>query len=471
MNLSVVILAAGQGKRMLSQTPKVLHEVLGKPLLQHVLDAVAPLKPAKTIVVIGNGAKKVVEKIENRGVQFVIQKKLLGTGNALSVARSALGSGPVLVLNGDGPLITTKTLRALFRRHAQNRNVLSFLTFHDDRVLGYGRIIRDDRGQITAIKEDKHTFPAEKKRFNELNGGVYLMEREALHYLNRIRKNSSSGEYYLTDVVALVSAAGRKLDAYACPREEIRGVNTRRELYEVSEILRNKYIAKWMRKGVTFLDPGTTIVHSSVTIGRDSVIYPNTYLEGKTSLGKQCVIYPGTRICDSSLGNEVTIKDNTLIEESRIRDGVVIGPCAHLRPHNIVERNAKIGNFVELKKSIIGKGTKASHLTYLGDAEIGDNVNIGAGTITCNYDGMNKFKTKIEPGVFIGSDTQLVAPVTIGRSAYIAAGATITQDVPPRALAISRPSQQNIENWVSSRPLRTKRRKIKTKRGKKRTVN
>ncbi|KPK02089.1 MAG: hypothetical protein AMK71_03470 [Nitrospira bacterium SG8_35_4] len=467
MNLSVVILAAGLGKRMYSQTPKVLHEALGKPLLQHVLDAVAPLKPAQTIVVIGNGAQKVIETIDNGSVQFVIQKKLLGTGNALAVAREKLNKGPVLVLNGDGPLITTKTLKTLLKRHAQSRNILSFLTFVDDSMSGYGRVIRDERGQVTAIKEDKHTTPAEKNRFKELNGGIYLMESGALGYLGRIRKNSTSGEFYITDLVSLLSAAGTKLGAYNCPQEEIRGVNTRKELYEVSEIMRRACIAKWMRKGVTFLDPETSIVHSSVTIGRDSVIYPGTYLEGKTLLGKKCLIYPGTRICDSSLGNEVIIKDSTLIEGSRIRDGAVIGPFAHLRPHTVVGRNAKIGNFVELKKSTIGNGTKASHLSYLGDAEIGDNVNIGAGTITCNYDGTNKFKTKIEPGVFIGSDTQLVAPVVIGKGAYVAAGATITQDVPPGALAISRPSQQNLKNWVRTRVLKTKKRNVKTKRGKK----
>jgi bifunctional UDP-N-acetylglucosamine pyrophosphorylase/glucosamine-1-phosphate N-acetyltransferase len=467
MNLSVVILAAGKGKRMRSHTPKVLHEALGKPLLQHVLDAVSPLRPAKTIVVIGNGAQQVIEKMDDGTVRFVIQKRLLGTGNALAVARRELGRGPVIVLNGDGPLITTKTLKTLIRRHAQSGNLLSFLTFVDDSMSGYGRVIRDERGNVTAIKEDKHTTRAEKQRFRELNGGIYLMEQEVLHYLGRIRKNSGSGEYYITDIVSLVSAAGRKLDAYDCPKEEIRGVNNRRELYEVSEIMRRTCISKWMEKGVTFLDPGTSIVHSSVKIGRDSVIYPNTYLEGNTSLGKKCVIYPGTRIIDSGLGSEVTIKDNTLIEKSRIRDGAVIGPFAHLRPHTIVGRNAKIGNFVELKKASVGDGTKASHLSYLGDAEIGNNVNIGAGTITCNYDGTNKFKTTIEPHVFIGSDSQLVAPVTIGRGAYVAAGATITQDVPPGALAISRPNQQNLENWVRTRSLKARNRNMKTKKGEK----
>jgi len=467
MNLSVVILAAGLGKRMYSQTPKVLHEALGKPLLQHVLDAVAPLKPAKTIVVVGNGARQVMEKTDNGAVRFVVQKKLLGTGDALSTAMPELGRGPVLVLNGDGPLITTRTLKSLLKKHVRNRNALSFLTFLDESMSGYGRILRDNRGRVTAIKEDKHATAAEKNAYKELNGGIYLIEKNALRHLSRIRKNSSSGEYYLTDIVSLVSSEGKRLDAYRCPPEEIRGVNTRRELYEVSDILRNKCITRLMERGVTFLDPATAMVHPSVRIGRDSVIYPNTCLEGETSLGRRCVIFPGTRIRDSILGNEVTVKDNTLIEKSRIGDGVVIGPFAHLRPDNVIGRNAKIGNFVELKKSSIGNGTKASHLSYLGDAEIGNNVNIGAGTITCNYDGTNKFKTTIERDVFIGSDTQIVAPVTIGRGAFVAAGSTITQDIPSGALAISRTSQQNIENWARTRAARVTRHPGKTKKGKK----
>ena len=448
MKLSVVILAAGLGKRMKSSIPKVLHELLGKPMLQYVIEAVRPLRPAKIIVVVGNGADEVKKKFSRDNVTFVLQKKLLGTGDALAAARREIGSGTVLVLNGDGPLITTATLRGLLTRHRRSGNRLSFLSFRNDALSGYGRVFRDPRGKLTGIVEDKHASPAERSTFRELNGGVYLMNTEVLRSLKRIKRNSQSGEYYLTDIIGMVHRSGHALNAYECPAEDILGVNSREDLYRAARILRRRIVSEWMKKGVTFLDPETSIVHSSVSIGRDTIVYPNTYLEGSTTIGKGCVIYPGSRILDSILGDDVTIKDNTLIEESRIKSGASVGPCAHLRPQSVIGRNAKIGNFVEVKKSTIGNGSKASHLTYLGDAEIGSGVNIGAGTITCNYDGKNKLKTVIEQGVFVGSDSQLVAPVTIGRGAYVAAGATITMDVPPGSLAISRSPQKNIEGWV-----------------------
>ncbi len=448
MNLSVVILAAGRGKRMKSRTPKILHEALGRPMVQYVIDAVKTLKPAKTIMVVGNGAEEVKGRIDDGRMTFVLQKELLGTGDALAITRSKLLKGTVLVLNGDCPLITAGTLNGLLAKHKRSKNVLSFLSFIDESMSGYGRIMRDGGGKVTGIVEDKHASSVERKKLKELNGGVYVMESEVLSHLGKIKKNSSSGEYYLTDIIGIISKAGKRLDAYQCPSEEIRGVNSREELYEISTILKRRVISGWMKKGVTFIGPETTQVHVSAVIGRDTVIYPNTYIEGRTSIGSSCTIYPGSRICDSSLGNRVVIKDNTLIEKSRIHDGACVGPCAHLRPDSVIGRNAKIGNFVEVKKSNIGAGTKAGHLTYLGDAEIGPGVNIGAGTITCNYDGKNKFKTFIKSGVFIGSDTQLVAPVKIGKDAYIAAGSTITRDVPSGALAISRGRQKNLEDWT-----------------------
>ena len=451
MKLSVVILAAGRGKRMKSGTPKILHEALGRPMIQYVIDAVHTLNPAKTIVVIGNGADEVKEAIHDGHLTFVLQKELLGTGDALAIAKKELLKGTVLVLNGDCPLITAGTLRSLLAKHKRSKNVLSFLSFIDESMSGYGRIIRDGSGNVTGIVEDKHASSIEKKMFNELNGGVYVMESETLGSLGKINRNSSSGEYYLTDIIGIVYKSGKRLDAYQCPSEEIRGVNSREELYEISAILKRRVISGWMQQGVTFIDPETTHVHVSATIGRDTVIYPNTYIEGRTSIGQNCIIYPGSRICDSVLGKRVVIKDNTLIEKSRVRDGASIGPCAHLRPDSVIGRNAKIGNFVEVKKSNIGAGTKAGHLTYLGDAEIGPGVNIGAGTITCNYDGKNKHKTFIKSGVFIGSDSQLVAPVTIDKDAYVAAGSTITMDVPSGALAISRGSQKNLEGWTKRR--------------------
>lgn len=453
MNLSVVILAAGRGKRMNSSIPKVLHGVLGRPMLQYAVDAVRPLKPKKLIVVVGNGAGFVKESVGGEDITFVVQDKLLGTGNALAVAKRKLGidDGTVLVLNGDCPLITTKTLKRFLTRHKFDRNVLSLLSFIDDSLSGYGRVIRSENGRVIGIIEEKHATLEERRRVKELNGGVYLIESEILNYLKRLRKNPSSGEYYLTDMVGIISTAGKRLNAYCCPPEEIRGVNTREELYRVSEILNKRIVSKWMRKGVTFIDPDASIVHPSVSIGKDTIIYPNTHLEGRTLMGRNCVIYPGTRIHDSVLADSVTIKDNTLIEESRIGEGTVIGPFAHLRPHSVIGRSVKIGNFVEIKSSQIDDGTKAQHLSYIGDSTVGKNVNIGAGTITCNYDGVNKYRTEIESGVFIGSDSQLVAPVKIGKDAYVAAGATITKDVPPGALAISRTNQRNLAGWTKKK--------------------
>ena len=467
MKLSVVILAAGRGKRMKSRTPKILHEALGRPMVQYVIDAVRTLKPAKTIVVIGNGADEVRGRIDDGHLTFVLQKELLGTGDALVIARNELLKGTVLVLNGDCPLITAGTLKGLLTKHKHHKNVLSFLSFIDESMSGYGRIIRDGSGNVTGIVEDKHASSAEKKIFKELNGGVYVMESETLRYLTKIKKNSSSGEYYLTDIIGIVSEAGKRLDAYICPSEEIRGVNSREELYEISTILKKRVISGWMKRGVTFIDPETTQVHVSAVIGRDTVIYPNTYLEGRTSIGSGCTIYPGSRIYNSTLGNRVVIKDNTLIEKSTVRDGASVGPCAHLRPDSVIGRNAKIGNFVEIKKSNIGAGTKAGHLSYLGDAEIGAGVNIGAGTITCNYDGKNKFKTFIKSGVFIGSDSQLVAPVTIEKNAYVAAGSTITRDVPSGALAIGRGRQKNLKDWTKrQKGIKSKESGVKRERSK-----
>jgi bifunctional UDP-N-acetylglucosamine pyrophosphorylase/glucosamine-1-phosphate N-acetyltransferase len=452
MNLSVVILAAGRGKRMNSRKPKVLHEILGMPMLRYVIEAVKPLKPQKLIVVIGNGAEAVRKEIDDKNISYVVQKKLLGTGDALATAQKLLKGfkGSVLVLNGDSPLITTKTLlKTLVNNHKRNRNALSFLSFIDGSLSGYGRIIRD-KGKVTGIVEDKHATHKERMS-NELNGGVYLMESGVLNHLRKIKKNASSGEYYLTDIVSVVSKAGERLNAYNSPPAEIMGVNSRDDLYEISKILNRRNISKLMKEGVTFINLETSIVHSSVSIGRDSVIYPNTYLEGETSIGEECVIYQGTRIVGSTLGNGVTVKDSSLIEESKVGGGAVIGPFAHIRPKSDIGRHAKIGNFVEVKSSRIGEGTKASHLSYLGDSEIGRDVNIGAGTITCNYDGKNKFKTVIEPGAFIGSDTQLVAPVRVGRGAYVAAGSTVTQDVPSGALSISRGRQRNLKGWAKKK--------------------
>jgi len=466
MNLSVVILAAGRGKRMNSRKPKVLHEILGRPMLRYTIDAVKPLKPQKLIVVIGNSTEAVRNKIDDKDVSFVIQKELLGTGDALAAAQKLLkgSDGAALVLNGDCPLMTTKTLSHLLKNHKRSKNALSFLSFIDNSLSGYGRIMRD-KGKVIGIVEDKHATK-EEKGSNELNGGVYVLESEVMKHLKKISRNASSGEYYLTDIVNIVSNAGGRLNAYNCLPEEIRGVNSRDDLYVVSKILNRRNISKLMEKGVTFVNPETSVVHSSVSIGRDSIIHPNTYLEGKTSIGEDCVIYPGTRIFNSAIGNRVTVKDSSLIEESKVGNGAVIGPFAHIRPKSEIGRDVKIGNFVEIKSARIGERTKASHLTYLGDSEVGRDVNIGAGTITCNYDGEKKHKTVIESGVFIGSDSQLIAPVTIGRGAYVAAGSTVTQDVPSGALSISREKQRNLKGWAKRKKRARNSRSAEVKGGK-----
>ncbi len=466
MNLYAVILAAGQGKRMRSLKPKVLHEVLGKPMIQYVIESVKRLKPKKLVIVVGKGAEEVKSQIKDKSVFFVRQRKLLGTGNALAEAKRAskdMKNSTILVLNGDSPLITSKTLKEFLIKHKRNKNGLSFLSFNDD-ASGYGRVLRNRQGSVTGIVEDRHATASEKRNIKELNGGIYAMEFKITNYLSKLEKHGSSGEYYVTDLVSIASKNGKKVEAYNCPSKEVRGINTRAELHQAIESLNRKNISGWMQRGITFIDPSTSIVHSSVSIGKDTVIYPNTYLEGNTSIGKNCIIYPGARICDSIVENGVSIKDNTLIENSKVRSGSIIGPFAHLRPHSIVGRNVRIGNFVEIKKSNIGDGTKASHLTYLGDAVIGKNVNIGAGTITCNYDGKRKHTTEINSGVFVGSNSQFIAPVKIGRDAYVAAGATVTRDVPERALAISRPRQKNIKDWTKKKQLQVKGVKLKKKK-------
>lgn len=464
MDIYAVLFAAGRGRRMNSFKPKVLQEVLGKPMIRYVIDTVKELKPRKIIIVVNSGAEEVKKQVKDKSISFVFQKKLLGTGNALLCAKkelSGLKKGTVIVLNGDSPLITPDTLKGLLKNHRRHKNSLSFLSFIDDSVSGYGRVLRDEYGRVSGIVEDKHATPLERTTAKELNAGIYVMEPEVLNYLGRLKVHRSSGEYYLTDIVSIAAEDGKKVEVYGCPFQEVLGVNTREELYQVTEILRRKIISGWIKRGITFVDPSTSIVHPSVSIRRGTVIYPNTYLEGKTVIGRNCVIYPGVRIHEGIIGDSVVIKDNTVIEFSKVGGGSIIGPFAHLRPGSKVGCNVKIGNFVEIKKSTIGNGSKASHLSYLGDAIIGGDVNIGAGTITCNYDGIKKHTTTIESGVFVGSDSQLVAPVKIGRGAYVAAGATVTKDVPPNALAVSRVEQENIKDWVIKKQLQVKSSKLK----------
>jgi bifunctional UDP-N-acetylglucosamine pyrophosphorylase/glucosamine-1-phosphate N-acetyltransferase len=327
-----VILAAGLGKRMKSSRPKVLHEVLGVPMLRYCVDAVRTLHPVRLVIVVGSSGEKVKEVINGRGIFFVTQKKPLGTGNALAVAKDALrgkNTIPVLAINGDSPLITSQTIKKLLTRHARNRNDLSLLSFYDESATGYGRIMRDKDSRVIRIIEEKHTT-SEHRSINELNGGVYVFEQKLLKYLDRLKRHSKTGEYYLTDLVEIASRDGKKVGAYLCPPEEVRGVNTREELSQISLIMKRRIISECMKKGVTFLLPDSSFVHKDVSIGRDTIIYPNTTIEGNTSIGKNCLIYPGVRISNSIIGDSVVIRDSTVIEECRVRSNTVLGPFEHL---------------------------------------------------------------------------------------------------------------------------------------------
>jgi bifunctional UDP-N-acetylglucosamine pyrophosphorylase/glucosamine-1-phosphate N-acetyltransferase len=451
MNLSVIVLAAGLGTRMRSEVPKVLHPLCGKPVLHYVLEALSPLKPEEIIVVVNKSHKELKDYLGER-VKIAIQDKALGTGHALKAGLKELkDSGTVLVINGDTPLIKAETLKTFIKLHSKDRNSLSLLSFFPSDPSAYGRIIRNGNGKVIAIKEKTDLTP-EELNIREVNSGIYLMEPHVLSLVNLIKKNPLKGEYYLTDIVSITIKKGLKVDAYCLGDEtEFMGINTRKELSTASAIMRKRINENLMLQGVTMIDPENTYIESDVKVGMDTTIYPGVFIEGKTTIGKNCIIHSNVRIVNSVIGDGVTIKDSSVIEDSVIKDNVTIGPFAHLRPGSVISENVKIGNFVEIKKSIIGEGTKAMHLSYIGDAEVGRNVNIGAGTITCNYDGFKKHKTIIEDNVFIGSDTQLVAPVKVSKGAYIGAGSTITKDVPPECLAITRTPQRHIPDWVKKR--------------------
>ena len=461
MNLAAVVLSAGLGTRMKSALPKVLHPLMGKPMVQYVVEALSALKPLKTVVVTGMQGAGIRHALRNYPVSFAVQKEPKGTGDALKSAVQQLRgfTGTLLVVSGDTPLIKPATLKAFLKLHWKNKEALSLISFIADGAHSYGRIIRAGN-ELSAIVEDRDA-DEEQKKIQEVNSGIYAMEAPLLKLLNKITVNGAKGEYYLTDLVGIAVGKGFRAGAFLLGNEhELTGINTRADLYKAVHYLRDEIAAGFMEKGVTFIDKASVFVHPESVIGNETVIYPNVHIEGRTSIGSGCIVYPNCRIIDSTIGNNVIIKDSTVIESSAINEGASVGPFAHIRPGSVIGRHARIGNFVEVKKSVIGAGTKASHLSYLGDAEIGNQVNIGAGTITCNYDGRIKCKTLIEDNAFIGSDTQFVAPVRIGKGAYVGAGSTITRDVPPFALAVSRTTQKNIEKWALKKTIETgKRRK------------
>jgi bifunctional UDP-N-acetylglucosamine pyrophosphorylase/glucosamine-1-phosphate N-acetyltransferase len=450
-DIHVVILAAGKGTRMKSADPKVLHPAGGLQLIEHVLRAADTLQPATTVVVVGHMAERVEEAVRKRlGLRFALQQPQLGTGHALLQAEPDLAgkAGTVVLLSGDVPLLRPATLQALIATHEARGAAATVLTA---RVAGpheYGRIVREN-GRIAAIVEHKDATP-DQRRIDEINSGIYAFALAPLFAaLKSIGAANAQGEYYLPDLVGIYRSQGLTVETVLLddPRE-ILGVNSRRELADVTAILKATRNEELMAAGVSIVDPASAWIGPDVTVGADTVIHPNVYLEGRTRVGSNCEIHAGVRIVDSTIDDGVIINNYCVITESRVAAGARIGPFAHIRPQSDIGEGAHVGNFTELKKTTLGKGSKANHLSYLGDAIIGEKVNVGAGTITCNYDGTHKHQTVIEDGAFIGSDSQLVAPVRIGKGAYVAAGSSIVEDVPAGGLGIARGKQVNKAGWV-----------------------
>ena len=456
-NLVTVILAAGAGTRMKSNTAKVLHKICGQAMLEYVIDAARNAGSDEIIAVIGHQADQVKESVKD--VTFVLQNEQLGTGHAVMQARPVLEgrNGTVLVLYGDTPLITAQTLKRAYEAHLRERNQVTVITARVDDPTGYGRIIRDGSGKIRAIVEHRDATE-EQKKINEINSGMYFFEIPALlKALDRLGNNNSQREYYLTDTIgAILSDSGSAGAFMAEDSTEILGINDRFQLSEAEKIMRDRIIRRHMENGVSFILPETSVIGPKVEIGRDTVVYPGTILEGTTRIGEQCVIGPYTRMVDSTVANETHVM-NSVILESEIGSNTKVGPFAYLRPGSRIGNNVKIGDFVEVKKSEIGDNTKVSHLTYVGDAKVGRNVNLGCGVVTVNYDGIKKHQTVIGDYAFVGCNVNLVSPVEVKPHSYIAAGSTITEEVPEYALAIARSRQTIISDWVKRKGLDKKK--------------
>ncbi|HUG52855.1 MAG TPA: bifunctional UDP-N-acetylglucosamine diphosphorylase/glucosamine-1-phosphate N-acetyltransferase GlmU [Vicinamibacteria bacterium] len=453
--VQAVILAAGKGTRMKSGRVKVLHPVLGVPLLEHVVRTVEAVGAAPVAVVVGHQAEAVEAAFAGRGLTFVRQEPPQGTGHAVQVAREAFGAHtdrPLLVVNGDVPLLRPDTLRRLLATHRQRGAAATLLSVVLDDPAAYGRIVRDASGGVEAIVEAKDA-EGEVRDIREINAGLYAFEVPALlEVLGRLRPQNAQGEYYLTDVVSLLRAAGRPVAAVVAEdAAEGLGVNSIAELATATRTLRMRRAEALMAAGVSIEDPESTHVGLDVVVEADAVLRPYTLLEGRTVVRSGAAVGPFARLVDTEVGEGAVILDHCLLRESVIGRGASVGPFAHLRPESRLGEKAKVGNFVELKKSVLGDGSKAPHLSYIGDATVGPAVNIGAGTITCNYDGTHKHPTRIEAGAFIGSDTTLVAPVTVGEGAYVAAGSAITEDVPAGALAVGRARQVIKPGWAAER--------------------
>jgi len=454
MDIHVVILAAGKGTRMNSEMPKVLHRVAGRPMIEYVLSAADAVSATSKTVVIGHQAEALRRALESRSdLAFVVQQPQLGTAHALLQTEPLLKSarGLLILLSGDVPKLSRTTVKELVDRHASTGAALTVVTACVRDPKGYGRIVRSGQ-EIARIVEDRDASSTEST-IREINSGIYAFALDGLFEAVRgIAADNAQAEFYLPDLVKIFRAQNRRVESVTVQdADEVLGINSRSELAAMNRSMRNQKNAELMAAGVTLEDPATAYIDPDVTIGADTIIHPGVALEGTTTIGSGCEIHSGVRIVNSRIGNRATIFNHCVLVGARVADEAQIGPFAHLRKDADVRERARLGNFVELKNTVLGSESKAMHLTYLGDARIGERVNVGAGTITCNYDGEKKRPTTIEDGAFVGSDSQLVAPVTIGRNAYIGSGTTVRENVPADALAVSAGKQRNIEGWVTER--------------------
>ncbi|WP_251860651.1 bifunctional UDP-N-acetylglucosamine diphosphorylase/glucosamine-1-phosphate N-acetyltransferase GlmU [Clostridium sp. Marseille-Q2269] len=449
-----IILAAGKGKRMKSSMPKVVHKVCGKEMVNHVIDNVRKANIKDVNIVIGKGSETVKEHTGNRDVTYSMQEEQLGTGHAVICAEEFLKNkkGTVAIFTGDAPLITNETIEELFEFHNNNKLGATIISSTVQNPTGYGRIIREESGEVNKIVEHKDCNEEELK-VNEINSAMYCFDIELLlKSLKCINNNNSQGEYYLTDVIEIMKKSGNKVGAMVVPYEEIMGVNSRVQLSEAEIVMRRIINHNHMVNGVTFIDSESTYIDADVEIGNDTIIYPGCVIQGNTIIKEECTLYSNSRIFNSVIESNVTV-ENSVILESHVGENTTVGPFAYVRPETKIGKSARIGDFVEIKRSTIGDNTKVSHLTYIGDAEIGSKCNFGCGTVVVNYDGQKKQKTIVGDNVFIGCNTNLISPVKVNDNTYIAAGSTITKEVPEGSLAIARSKQINKEGWVDKKGL------------------